>query len=78
MCVALIGIMLLTDSGREKDKPVCVCAEGSLIDKSRHFRPYLLKYLKNYGENMLGRYAVMHIGYETTLPGSAVAAMLNK
>lgn len=78
MCAALIGIMLLTDSGREKDKPVCVCAEGSLIDKSRHFRPYLLKYLKNYGENMLGRYAVMHIGYETTLPGSAVAAMLNK
>ena len=76
MCSTLLGIMLLTDIGR--DKPVCICAEGSMIDKSRHFRPYLLEYLKEYGEKALGRYAVMQIGYETTLPGSAAAAILNR
>ena len=70
--------MLLTGIGRDKDRPVCICAEGSMIDKSRHFRPYLLEYLKEYGEKALGRYAVMQIGYETTLPGSAAAAILNR
>ncbi|MDO4982393.1 MAG: hypothetical protein Q4E35_02425 [Eubacteriales bacterium] len=78
MCSTLLGIMLLNDIGGERDKPVCICAEGSLVDKSRFFRPYLLDCLREYGEKKLGRYAVMQIGYETTLPGSAAAAVLNK
>lgn len=78
MCSTLLGIMLLTDAGNDRDRPVCICAEGSLVDKSRFFRSYLLDYLKKYGEEKLGKYAVMRIGYETTLPGSAAAALLNR
>ena len=77
LCTNLLAIMFLTDSGSDSEKPVCVCAEGSLIDKSRYFRPLLEKYLKEYSEEKCGRYAKLRIGYETTLPGSAVAAIYN-
>ena len=77
MCANLIGLMLLMESGKDREKPVCVCAEGSLVDKSRYFRPFLEKYLKEYAEEKLGLYSQLHIGYETTLPGSAAAALLN-
>ena len=78
LCTNLLAIMLLTDSGCDSAKPVCVCAEGSLIDKSRYFRPLLEKYLKEYAEEKCGRYAKLRIGYVTTLPGSAVAAFYNR
>lgn len=77
MCANLIGIMLLTESGKDRARPVCVCAEGSLIDKSKYFRPFLEKYLKEYAEGKMGLYSELQIGYETTLPGSAAAALLN-
>ena len=77
MCANLAAIMLLTGSGKDRAKPVCVCAEGSLVDKSRYFRPFLEKHLKKYAEEELGLTSELHIGYETTLPGSAAAALLN-
>ena len=70
--------MLLTGAGTEKDKPMCVCAEGSLVDKSTHFRPMYLKFLEEYAAGKLGRYAEIKVGRDTTLPGSAAAALLNK
>ena len=76
MCVNLTAIALLTGEG--KDKPICVCAEGSLVQKSRCFRPKLEKYLDEYARGVFGRKLEMTVGYETTLPGAAAAVLLNK
>ena len=75
MCVCLTAIMLLTGSGI--DKPVCICAEGSLVQKGRFFRPKLLELLEECAGAHYGRSFKMLIGEETTLPGAAVAALLN-
>lgn len=77
MCSNIAGIMLLSGAGKCREKPVCICAEGSLIDKSRYFRPFFEAHLKKYAEEGMGLYSELHIGYETTLPGSAAAALLN-
>ena len=76
MCVNLTAIALLTGEGA--DKPICVCAEGSLVQKSRHFRPMLEKYLSEYALGVFGRKLELTVGYETTLPGAAAAVLLNK
>ncbi|MBQ3481075.1 MAG: hypothetical protein IJH48_01870 [Oscillospiraceae bacterium] len=76
MCCNLAAIALLTGEG--EDKPICVCAEGSLVQKSRHFRPLLEKYLDEYACGVLGRRLELTVGYETTLPGAAAAVLLNK
>ena len=73
-CMAsnIIALMKLTGCG--KDKPYCVCAEGSLIGKSAMYLEYLEKAL----EENSGEYkAVINVGSDTTLPGSAAAALLN-
>lgn len=77
MCANLLGIMILTGEGTEPGKPVCVCAEGSLVQKGRVYRPLLEQFLTD-GAKTLGRSAVLRVGEETTLPGSAAAAILNK
>lgn len=77
MCTNLAAIMLLTGEGTDGEKPVCVCAEGSLVQKSRHYRPALERMLKEYAAEKLGRHAVLKVGQETTLSGSAAAALLN-
>ena len=76
MCTNLLAIMLLTGEGKEKEKPFCVCAEGSLVQKGRLYRPALERLLQEEGEK-LGLYAVLKVGEESTLPGAAAAALLN-
>ena len=76
MCSNLTAIALLTGEGT--DKPICVCAEGSLVQKSRHFRPLLERYLDEYALGVFGRKLKLTVGYETTLPGAAAAVLLNK
>lgn len=78
MCANLAGIMLLTGAGDDAARPVCVCAEGSLVDRSRHFRPMLEELLNEYAAGRLGKHAVLRVSRETTLPGSAAAALLNR
>ena len=78
MCSCIGGMLLLTGAGQSEDKPACVCAEGSLVQKSRHYRPMLERLLKDDIGVRLGRYAVLKVGEETTLPGSAAAALLNR
>ena len=78
MCSCIGGMLLLTGAGQSEDKPACVCAEGSLVQKSRHYRPMLGRLLKDDIGGRLGRYAVLKVGEETTLPGSAAAALLNR
>lgn len=77
MCSNLLGIMRVTGEGTDAEKPVCVCAEGSLVQKSRSYRPFLETFLNIYGKKALGIHSVLNIGSETTLPGSAAAAALN-
>lgn len=75
MSATLIGMVLLTDEG--KDGQVAVCAEGSLIQRNHFYRPELNRLLGRYLCNELGR-NVIHLAEEdTTLPGAAVAALLN-
>jgi len=76
MCVDLTAIALLCGTGEER--PICVCAEGSLVQKSRHFRPLLEKYLAQYALGVFGKKLELIVGYETTLPGAAAAVLLNK
>ena len=76
MCTNLTAIALLTGEGKEK--PICVCAEGSLVQKSRHFLPLLEKYLEEYALGVFERKLELTVGYETTLPGAAAAVLLNK
>lgn len=77
MCVNLLAIALLIGAGKEADKPVCVCAEGSLIQRSHYYRPTLEKLLDTEGREKLGLHFRLFVGSETTLPGSAAAALLN-
>ena len=77
MCTNLAAIMLLTGEGGDAGKPVCVCAEGSLVQKGRHYRPALERLLQEQAAEKLNKHAVLKVGQETTLPGSAAAALLN-
>jgi len=74
MCTNLVALSLLMDAGREK--PVCVLAEGSLVQRGRHYRPVLERLLNECGE-ALGISVALHVGNDTTQPGSAAAALLN-
>ena len=74
MCVNLIALALLTGGGR--DKPVCILAEGSLVQKGRSYRPELEALLARYAAEQ-GLKVELHVSEETTLPGSAAAALLN-
>lgn len=77
MCVNLLAIALLIGAGKEAHKPVCVCAEGSLVQRSHYYRPTLEKLLDTEGREKLGLHFRLFVGSETTLPGSAAAALLN-
>ena len=76
MCTNILAIMLLTGAGKDKNKPFCVCAEGSLVQKGRNYRPELETLLKEEGEK-LGLFAELKIGDGSTMAGSAAAAILN-
>ena len=56
---------------------MCVLAEGSLVQKGRHYRPELERLLRQYGGQERGLTIELHVGEETTIPGSAAAAVLN-
>ena len=75
MCVNLLALAELIGGGR--DKPVCMLAEGSLVQKGRCYRPELERLLQLYGTEKRGIALELHVGQETTLPGSAAAALLN-
>ena len=77
MCTNIISLMLLTESGITADKPMCVCAEGSLIGRSTYFKQFLDMLMDEYALNRMGLHAEIVLGKETTLPGSAAAVLLN-
>ncbi len=72
MCTNLAAISLL--SGEET---VSICAEGSLVQKGRVYRPLLERLVDREIRERQHRELHFHVGYETTLAGSAAAALLN-
>ena len=75
MCVNLLALTELAGGGR--DKPMCVLAEGSLVRRSRAYRPELERQLARCGLEARGLQVELRVGEETTLVGSAAAALLN-
>ena len=72
MCTNLAAIVLL--SGEES---AGICAEGSLVQKGRAYRPALEQLIQTEIREKMGRKVSFSVGYETTLAGSAAAALLN-
>ena len=72
MCTNLAAIVLLSGE-TEAD----ICAEGSLVQKGRVYRPMLESLIRSEIEEKLGRRVHFRLGNETTLSGSAAAALLN-
>ena len=77
MCANIGALLLITDGGKDASAPVCVCAEGSLVQKGRSYRPALEKLIKDQLGGVLGRHAVLTVVNEATISGSAAAAVLN-
>lgn len=77
MATNILAILRLNGTGKEKDLPACVCAEGSLVARSRYFLPFLQKSLSELQHGEDPRYVEVVLGNDTTLPGSAVAALSN-
>lgn len=77
MATVILAIMLMNDSGKTPEHPMCVCAEGSLISCSKYFLPELRSCLESISHRKYARHTEILLGKETTLPGSAVAALLN-
>lgn len=74
MAINLAAILLLTGGGR--DKPALICAEGSLVQKSRIYKPALDRYLSTFAAENGLKYEYI-VGDGSTMAGSAAAALLN-
>ena len=72
MCTNLAAILLLSG-----EKSAGICAEGSLVQKGRVYHPILEKLIQEELREKLGLRVNYTVGYETTLAGSAAAALLN-
>lgn len=77
VCANIASILVLTDRGSDPEHPACVCADGSVIRKSRAFREALDEFMQSFITDGLGRYAVIWSTENATMLGSAAAALLN-
>ena len=78
MCTNLAALLLLTKGGKDPEKPACICAEGSLVQKSLVYREELQRLIKEEINGVMGLSAVFMPVEESTLPGSAAAVLLNQ
>ena len=77
VCSNIAAILVLTDRGSDPEHPACVCADGSVIRKSRAFRGELDELMASFITGSLGRHAVIWSTENATMLGSAAAALLN-
>ena len=77
MATNILAILRLNGTGRTAEKPACISAEGSIVARSRYFLLFFLKSLNDLNDGPDPRYVDVVLGNDTTLPGSAVAALLN-
>ena len=75
MCINLAAMLLLTGAGKEET--AAVYAEGSLVEKSTYYRPELERLIEKYIQKKMGRKLRFILEHETTIAGSAAAALLN-
>ena len=75
MCINLAAMLLLTGAGKEET--AAVYAEGSLVEKSTYYRPELERLIEKYIQKKMGRKFQFILEHETTIAGSAAAALLN-
>ena len=72
MCLNLGAIALLCE-----DPYSIVCAEGSLVQKGRYYQAALFRLIEQEICGKLGKNVRLRIGDESTISGSAAAALLN-
>ena len=77
VCANLSAILVLTDAGSDENRPVCVCADGSVIRYSKAFSGALCEYMDSFTRATLGRHCVIRTQEEATTLGSAAAALIN-
>ena len=76
MCANLTAMAELADAGR--NGKAAVFAEGSLVQKNRIYQPKLKELLDRNLRTGLGRDVELVVEEDTTLPGAAAAALMNK
>lgn len=72
------GIFSHCDYGKDSSRPVCITAEGTTFSKSLLFRPKLDRYMSEYLTGKLGRYYEIITVEDSTLRGTAVAALMTE
>lgn len=77
VCANLSAILIYTDAGLDPAKPVCICADGSVIRRSRAFASELNHYMDSFTRAVLGRHTVLHNVEDSTTFGTAAAALIN-
>ena len=73
----ILAVSKLTGAGTDPELPMCVFAEGSLVQKSRTYLDYYGYLLSAYMKEGFGRHVRLVICNGSTLGGSAAAALLN-
>ena len=76
MCANLTAMAELADAGR--NGKAAVFAEGSLVQKNRIYQPKLKELLDRNLRTGLGRDVELVVEEDTTRPGAAAAALMNK
>ena len=72
------AILKHCDYGKDPTKPVCITAEGTTFTKSHFFRSHLDKYMKTFVEDKLGRFYDIITVEDSTLRGTAIAALMSE
>ena len=78
VCANLSAILILTDKGADPAHPACICADGSVIRRSRAFSSELSHYLDSFTRAVLGRHTVLRCVEDSTTLGTAAAALINR
>ena len=64
--------------GKDSSRPVCITAEGTTFTKSTLFRPKLDIYMKSFVGDKLGRFFDIITVEDSTLRGTAIAALMSE
>lgn len=70
-------VLQWTGKGKDPERPVCICMEGTTFRKSAVFRDRFFRLEKEYLNEELGVYAEFLECEDTTLAGAAIAGLLN-
>lgn len=75
--INLASVMMITKTGSNPCKPVCITAEGSTFYNSKLFKSKLDYYIKKYLNDDMHLYCEIVRAENATLVGTAIAALVN-